>query len=152
MPQKVFFIGDMVRRTRESAHTLRYYEAIGVLPKAKRSAGGYRVYTHESIERIRFIRKAQSLGLSLHEIRYVFQLKDSGRQPCYYLKDILQDRLRKFSTHVRKLRSLESRIRFVLSKDGVARQRVKNLAVYRQIAQQSFSQKPVRYKISKVEN
>jgi MerR family copper efflux transcriptional regulator len=54
-------IGDVAARTAISAPTIRYYETIGLLTSAPRSAKGYRQYGDSTIEELSFIKKAQSL-------------------------------------------------------------------------------------------
>ena len=49
--------------------TIRYYERMGLLPPTGRSASGYRLYGEQAVERLRFIRGAQRVGLRLREIR-----------------------------------------------------------------------------------
>jgi MerR family mercuric resistance operon transcriptional regulator len=51
--------------------TVRYYERRKLLPRALRSEGGFRLFTADAIERVRFIRQAQDIGFSLNEIRIV---------------------------------------------------------------------------------
>ncbi len=52
-----------------SARTLRYYEELGLLPGVRRRAGGRRVYGAEEVERLRFIQRLKTLGLSLAEVK-----------------------------------------------------------------------------------
>jgi DNA-binding transcriptional MerR regulator len=51
-----------------SAATVRYYERLGLLPPAQRTAAGYRQYQQDAVERLRFIKSAQRVGLRLREI------------------------------------------------------------------------------------
>ncbi len=55
--------------------TVRYYEQRGLIPKPPRSAAGYRVYSEQYVERIRFIRRAQELGFTLQEIKELLFLR-----------------------------------------------------------------------------
>jgi DNA-binding transcriptional MerR regulator len=60
--------------------TIRYYEEIGLLaPATTRSESGYRLFTSEVLNRLAFIKRAQSLGLSLSEIKEILEVHDSGR-------------------------------------------------------------------------
>lgn len=62
-------IGQIAKRTGVAAKTIRYYEQIGVLPRPGRTASGYRQYDASAVERLRFIRRARSLGLPLQRLR-----------------------------------------------------------------------------------
>ena len=55
--------------------TIRYYERQGLLPAPPRTTSGYRVFPEESVQRLRFIKRAQELGFSLQEIRELLQLR-----------------------------------------------------------------------------
>jgi DNA-binding transcriptional MerR regulator len=66
---KRFFIGDIAKRFGLNPRTIRYYETISILPKARRIESGYRVYDDKAIEMLEFILKAKTLGLKLEEIK-----------------------------------------------------------------------------------
>lgn len=59
---------ELARRAGVKPSTVRYYERAGVLPEPARTAAGYRVYTAQEIERLRFVQRAQALGFTLAEI------------------------------------------------------------------------------------
>lgn len=61
-------IAEVAERTGFSRPTLRYYEQIGLLSPAERTASGYRLYDDRSIERLHFITRAKQLGCTLEEI------------------------------------------------------------------------------------
>ncbi len=72
MPDNVkqtYRIGEVAAQTALSRDTLRYYERRGLLGHPSRTNGGFRVYGKETLERLRFIKRAQVVGLSLDEIR-----------------------------------------------------------------------------------
>ena len=62
-------IREVAARTGVSVHTLRYYERAGLLPKAGRSAAGYRLYTAESVRRVMLVRTLRSVGFGIKELR-----------------------------------------------------------------------------------
>ena len=62
-------IGELGRRTRCKAQTIRWYEEIGLLPPPERTAGGHRVYGERHLARLDFIRHARELGFSLDAVR-----------------------------------------------------------------------------------
>jgi MerR family mercuric resistance operon transcriptional regulator len=58
-------IGKLSQRSGVNIETIRYYERIGVMPAPARSAGGYRLYAHEHLKRLSFIRRGRELGFTL---------------------------------------------------------------------------------------
>ena len=71
-------IGQLAQATGVSAKTIRYYEQIGVLPRPSRSAAGYRQYAEDGVHRLRFVRRARTLGLSLRHLRALSGALDDG--------------------------------------------------------------------------
>jgi len=70
-------IGQLGEKTGLATSALRFYEGRRLVTPAARSDSGYRLYDNESIARVRFIQRAQTLGLSLDEIRELLQASDS---------------------------------------------------------------------------
>jgi DNA-binding transcriptional MerR regulator len=62
-------ISQVAKTSGVAAKTIRYYEEIGVLPAPSRAASGYRLYDQPGVERLRFIRRARSLGLPLQQLK-----------------------------------------------------------------------------------
>ena len=77
----VVTIGQLARATGVTAKTIRYYEAIGVLPPPRRSAAGYRQYDRPAIDRLRFVRRARALGLPLGELKTLVATLDGVERP-----------------------------------------------------------------------
>lgn len=73
-------IGQAAKRTGVAAKTIRYYEAIGVLPVPDRATSGYRQYDESAVERLRFISRARSLGLPLQRLRILTRALNGGRR------------------------------------------------------------------------
>jgi Cu(I)-responsive transcriptional regulator len=67
-------IGKVAKQSGVGIDTVRFYEREGLLPKASRTHSGYRLYTSIDVERLRFIRRAKSLGFSLEEIGELLHL------------------------------------------------------------------------------
>lgn len=73
-------IGQASKETGISAKMIRYYEEIGLIPAAGRSAAGYRVYTRAEIGTLQFVRRARTLGFSITDIQRLVGLwRDRGR-------------------------------------------------------------------------
>lgn len=78
-----YSIGEAARAAAVNAKTIRYYEDIGLIPRAQRRAadartGGDRVYRESEIGRLRFIRQARLVDLSLDDIRELLKIADKG--------------------------------------------------------------------------
>jgi DNA-binding transcriptional MerR regulator len=76
-------IGDVAAATGESRDTIRYYERIGLVPKAARTNAGYRQYRDGVVRRLALIRNAQRFGFSLKEIAGFLGVRDGGGKPCH---------------------------------------------------------------------
>ncbi len=88
-------IGQLAERTGFSAKTIRYYEAVGLLPEPRRRPSGYRQYDESAADRLAFVGRAKRLGLSLAEIRSVLVLHDTGTQPCEHVRGLLDLQIRR---------------------------------------------------------
>lgn len=96
-------IGEVAERCGVSRDTLRYWEERGVIPEPPRDASsGYRSYPPSLVRRVRAVNHAQELGLSLEEIRRLFDRRDRG-ETCDELADIAQERIATFRAEIERL-------------------------------------------------
>lgn len=107
---KRFFIGDIAKRFGLNPRTIRYYEMIGILPKAKRTVSSYRVYDNETIERLEFILKAKTLGLKLDEIKEIILLYEKGEAPCECTREFIKNKISDIKEKIITLTELETRL------------------------------------------
>lgn len=114
--RSLFTIGELADQGGVKTQTIRYYERRGLLSRPKRSAAGYRVYSIETIPRLRFIRQAQDLGFSLSEIGELLALRMDSRTTC---ADIRARARQKITAVDKKITELK-RIREALDKLAVA--------------------------------
>lgn len=76
-----------------SADAVRYYERIGLLCEPERSPSGYRLYDAGAVERLRFIKGSQRLGLKLEEIGELLDIRERGLCPCGHRRALLERRV-----------------------------------------------------------
>src|SRR5262245_32532157 len=87
-------IGELAAACGLSRDALRYYERQGLLPRSRRTSGGFREYDGASVDRVRFIKQAQTHGLTLREIRdLISHQSDAGRTRCRHVRDLLARKL-----------------------------------------------------------
>ena len=100
-------IGQLAERAGVSPKTIRYYEQVGLLPEPTRSKTGYRLYSGDDEERLRFISTARRTGFSLGEIKEILALRDRGVAPCAYVREAIERRRREVDRQLAELRQLK---------------------------------------------
>ncbi len=75
-------IGELARSSGVNSETIRYYEKIGLLPRALRTDSNYRDYGPHDVERLAFIRHARGLGFELADIRSLIDLAEQPDRDC----------------------------------------------------------------------
>ena len=106
--------GELARQAGVSSDTLRHYERLGLLAKPPRTAGGYRDYPGETLERVLVIRRALRVGFSLTELAAILKIRDSGGVPCLQVRALAESKLLQIQQHVRELISMEKQLKKVL--------------------------------------
>lgn len=104
-------IGNLAQATGTQVETIRYYEREQLLPMPARTAGNYRSYGEEHIERLSFIRYCRSLDMTLSEIRVLLHFKDAPGENCGEVNALLDEHLGHVATRIRELRHLERQLR-----------------------------------------
>ena len=94
-------IGEIAEQAGVSVDTIRYYEKRKLLPRAPRSEGGFRLFTADAIERVRFIKQAQDQGFSLDEICML--MAGGGADACRKTRDLLRSKLAETGKRIKAL-------------------------------------------------
>ncbi|MDE1915948.1 MAG: helix-turn-helix domain-containing protein [Sphingomonadales bacterium] len=87
MADTAIAIGELSRRTGCNIETIRYYERIGLIPRAARR-GRYRSYGATDVGRLLFVRRARELGFTLEEIAALLGIAIAGQVNCGEARDI----------------------------------------------------------------
>lgn len=90
-----------------TADTIRYYEKARLLPAPDRTSAGYRVYGREAVERLRFIKGAQRLGIRLQEIKELLDIRDRGLCPCGHTASLLDRRVSEIDAEIAELEEVK---------------------------------------------
>ena len=101
-------IGELSKRTGCNIETIRYYERIALLPVPARSAGHYRLYDTDAVQRLAFIRRARELGFTLEEIRTLLSLSvRGGAGACADVRALAESHLAEVRGKIADLRAME---------------------------------------------
>src|SRR5690348_16031742 len=104
-------ISDLAGSARVTTKTVRFYEKAGLLDEPGRTAGGYRDFPADAAARLRFIRAAQSAGLTLAEIREVLEVRGSGQSPCRDVTALLKAHLDQVEQRISELEHARATLR-----------------------------------------
>lgn len=107
-------IGMVAKKIGLSVDAIRFYERNGLLPRPPRTEGGFRRYGDNDVETLMFVRRVQSLGFKLCEIRGLLRLRGDRLQPCAPMQLRLQEKLADVQTKLSHLHKLEFELRLAL--------------------------------------
>ncbi|MBB3047889.1 MerR family Zn(II)-responsive transcriptional regulator of zntA [Litorivivens lipolytica] len=100
-------IGELSKLTSCNIETLRYYEREGLLPPPPRGNNGYRYYPQDSVQRVRFILHAKSLGFSLADIAELLSIQvDKNASTCGDVKQIAEHKLATIARKISELKEM----------------------------------------------
>lgn len=114
--EKRLKIGEVSVQSGLPVKTIRYYEEIGLLtPNVERSDTGYRLFTPPVLNRLAFIKRSQSLGLSLSEIQQILDVHDRGQLPCGEVRQHLEMKVTDITRQIEALNTLKTELQGILS-------------------------------------
>jgi len=98
-------IGEVASRAGVSIQAIRLYERLGVLKRAKRLPSGYRDYSSEAVAFIIFIKRAQSQGFTLEEIKSLVHLREQGPPAARAMRDLAKAKLTALDEKISQLQA-----------------------------------------------
>ena len=108
MTLPTYRIGEVATAAGVSVDTLRFYEREKLLPHAVRSTAGARRYTHDTLGRVRFIKQAQTVGLTLKDIRVLVAIRDRPTTAgCQKTRAVLAERIQDLQRRMTELREFQ---------------------------------------------
>ena len=111
-------IGQLAKATGTATETVRYYEKIGLLAKAARTAGNYRSYGSAEVSRLSFIRRARDLGFSLDQVRTLLSLADDRDRPCDEVDALARQHLDTVDAKIADLTALQGELSSLITQCG----------------------------------
>jgi DNA-binding transcriptional MerR regulator len=109
-------IGTAAKHAGLSVDAVRFYEKAGLLKRAPRTEGGFRLFRAEDVQSLKFIRKVQELGFSLQEIRELLVLQEEREEVCGHVRELLEQKLAGVRRKMEELRRLEMSLKNALRK------------------------------------
>lgn len=103
-------IGELAQAARCPVETIRYYEREGLLAPPQRSAGNFRLYGAEHLERLRFIRNCRALDMSQEEIRRLLALSDHPAAGCAAVNTLFDEHIAHVEERIRELSQLRGQL------------------------------------------
>lgn len=108
-------IGRLAELTQSNVPTIRYYEEIGLLPKAARRLGGHRTYGEADLHRLTFIRRCRDFGFPIEQVRALIALTERPDRDCVEARDVAQQHLDVVRDKLRELRALEKSLKIFVT-------------------------------------
>jgi Cd(II)/Pb(II)-responsive transcriptional regulator len=105
-----FTIGALARDAECPPETIRYYERAGLLPRAARTAGNYRLYGAAHLERLVFIRNCRSLDMTLDEIKELLRFRDEPQSECGAAHALIDEHIAHIGERIAELGQLQSQL------------------------------------------
>lgn len=103
-------IGLVAQRAGVGVETVRFYQRRGLIEEPATPATGFREYPEETIERIRFIRRAKDLGFTLEEIGGLLELKVDPGQNCASVKAYAVEKIALIEAKIRSLDGMRQQL------------------------------------------
>lgn len=106
-------IGELAKSSGVNAKLIRHYESIGLIPKASRSDSGYRVYSENDIQFLRFIKRARGLGFSMKEIKKLIGLWRNKSRASREVKTLALTHVQDLEGKILEMQEMVSNLRLL---------------------------------------
>jgi MerR family Zn(II)-responsive transcriptional regulator of zntA len=102
-------INELAKLSGISAHTLRYYEKLGLLTPSQRSESNYRIYSKDDLTTAIFIKRSKECGFSLAETASLLAIKnDKSQHVCAETKEITRTKINELAEQIEKLKKMQN--------------------------------------------
>jgi Hg(II)-responsive transcriptional regulator len=107
MDRQTLRTGEVAAKAGVNVQTLRYYERRGLLDEPARRASGYREYSPDAVQLIRFIKRAQELGFTLAEVEDLLRLRNDDEPVCAEVRSAAESKIENIEEKIRHLRGMK---------------------------------------------
>jgi len=114
-PIGALHVAELARLADVTPATVRYYSRIGLLNPKREPENGYRYFSSADRQRVSFIRRAQSLGLTIGDIKTILGSIDQGEVPCRQVRELVVGRLQSVKEQLAILKATQARINQALT-------------------------------------
>ena len=111
----VMNIGEVAKHSGVHAKMIRHYEAIGLLPKARRAESGYRVYGENDVNTLRFIRRSRDLGFPVVEIKKLLSLWRNRTRQSAEVRALAAKHIKNLEAKIGELQSMRNSLQQLVS-------------------------------------
>ncbi len=108
-------VNELAIQANAPAHVVRYYTRIGLIEPAAQQENGYRLFSSQEANRLRFIRMAKQLGFTLNEIREITRHAEHGESPCEDVRRIIQDHIEENRFRIEEMQKMQMRMEQALT-------------------------------------
>lgn len=108
-------IGQVSAQSDLPVKTIRFYEERGLIEAARRTSGGFRLFEPAVLKRLSFIRRSQTLGLSLNDIQDILNIADNGQRPCKNVRHKFQEKIVEIENRIEQLENLKIQLRTLIA-------------------------------------
>ena len=109
-------IGEVAKRSGVPAKTIRYYESIGLIQPAERSAAGYRIYGDRELQTLRFIQRARNLGFSVKQVSELLALWQDRARASGDVKAVARRHLAEIDRRMAELQSMRDTLEHLIGR------------------------------------
>lgn len=102
-----YHISELAEKCGVNKETIRYYERVGLLLEPSRTNAGYRIFSNESVNRIKFIKRMQDLGFTLAEITKLLGVVDNDDERCAGMYNFVVKKIEEVQMKIRDLKRIE---------------------------------------------
>jgi DNA-binding transcriptional MerR regulator len=127
-------IGELAERARTPATTIRYYEKIGLIPRASRTMAGQRVYRAGDLQRLALIRRCREFDLPIERVRSIAHLLDTDA-PCEGARDLARDHLSALRERIVELKAVEVTLEGFLARCDCAGKSAHSCAAMKELSE-----------------